>query len=663
MAQGEPEPRGEVGEEYNYAIIRQEGSVKTARRKLEAVPFTQVRFPGGFWHERQETNRTASLPHMHQMMEKTGRLSVFDLQFERAVPSAITDIFGDADASTWLEAASLTLATTPDEELRTLVEGVIDRVLPAQEPDGYLNTHFTHVQPEMRWKNLRDWHELYCAGHFIEAAVAHHLATGETRLLGAMERFADLIGRVFGPKKGQKRGYPGHPEIELALVKLFQATGKKKYLDLAAFFLAERGTEPHYYDREARERGEDPAQFWAHSYEYCQAHKPIREQEKVVGHAVRAMYLFSAAADIAHEKNDLGLLEACRRLWSNLIERRMYLTGGIGPSRFNEGFTRDYDLPDESAYAETCATIGLVFWNARLLQVEGDGRYADALERGLYNGALSGVALDGKHFHYENPLSSDGSRHRQSWFACPCCPPNIMRLIAQVGGYFHSTSRDGFWVHLYGESEADLTVRGTALHLKQDTGYPYDGKVKLTLAPAQPLRCRLHLRIPGWCKRYRVTVNGKPLHPRRGKDGYIVLAQTWNTGDEILLELDMPVRLTWANPAVRQLQGRVAIERGPLVYCLEGTDNGGSILDQYSLDARLFLRGCRVRLDDKLLGGCAVIEGPARRIQGADATGALYPTGRPEEREMQITAIPYALWDNREAGEMRVWLRARSGGR
>lgn len=632
----------------------------SVRQKLVPVPFTQVHFPSGFWHQRQEANRLESLPHMYRMMEKTGRISAFDLRFERAVPSKITDIFGDADASTWLEAASLTLATQPDENLRALVEGLIDRILPAQQSDGYLNTHFTRVQPEMRWKNLRDWHELYCAGHFIEGAVAHHAATGERRLLDSLIRFADLINEVFGPREGQKRGYPGHPEIELALVKLYHATGKRKYLDLASFFVDERGMEPHYYDLEARERGEDPASFWARSYEYCQAHKPVREQDKVVGHAVRAMYLFSAAADLAHERGDPSLLEACQRLWRNLVEKRMYLTGGIGPSRFNEGFTRDYDLPDETAYAETCATIGLIFWNARLMQFEGESRFADALERGLYNGALSGVSLDGKRFHYENPLSSDGSRHRQTWFECPCCPPNIMRLIAQAGGYFYSTSRAGVWMHLYGENEAWFEVRGTRVKIAQHTQYPWDGAVLIRLDPAQALRFRLNLRIPGWCASWRLSVNGKRMHARRGRNGYVTLAQTWNPGDQVQLEMDMPVRLTWANPQVRQLQGRVAIERGPLVYSLEGCDHAGIALDRLSVDPRRFLRTCSVEQNNTLPGGFVAIHGHAMRVREEGWRDGLYRGTAPAEEAVQLTAIPYALWDNREPGEMRVWLRARS---
>lgn len=417
--------------------------MNSVKRQLSPVLFTQLRFTDDFWAPRIEINRTRTIPHIYRKLEETGRISAFDLNFERPVPSPIVLIFGDSDPAKWIEAASYSLMNTPDPVLAEKVDYVANKIIGAQQPDGYLNTHFTVVQPEMRWKNLRDWHELYCAGHLMEGAVAHYQATGDPKLLNALARYADHIDATFGREPGKKRGYPGHPEIELALVRLYHATGNCRYLELAKYFVDERGAQPHYYDIEARQRGDDPARFWARTYEYCQAHAPIRQQEKVVGHAVRAMYLFSGVADLAHEYDDRSLYETCVRLWDNLIHRRMYLTGGIGPSRHNEGFTEDYDLPDETAYAETCATIGLMMWNHRLLQFGGESRFADVLERGLYNGFLSGVSLEGTHFLYENPLSSAGDRLRQEWFICPCCPPNVARLLASVGNYFNRSVRMG----------------------------------------------------------------------------------------------------------------------------------------------------------------------------------------------------------------------------
>jgi hypothetical protein len=353
----------------------------SAKRQLEPVPFTQVTFDDASWGPRIETNRTVSIPHIYRQCEATGRISAFDLNFHRPVPAPIVLIFGDSDPAKWLEAASYALATHPDPGLEALVDQVADKIIHAQQPDGYLNTHFIVAQPDMRWKNPRDWHEMYCAGHLIEAAVAHYQATGKRKLLDALCRYADHIDARFGREPGKKRGYGGHPEIELALVKLFHATNNPRYLKLATYLVDERGAQPHYYDIEARERGEDPADYWAKTYEYCQAQVPLREQTKVVGHAVRAMYLLSAAADLAHENDDPTLLETCERLWDNLITKRMYLTGAIGPSRHNEGFTLDYDLPDETAYGETCATIGLILWNHRPLQFAGESKYADVIER------------------------------------------------------------------------------------------------------------------------------------------------------------------------------------------------------------------------------------------------------------------------------------------
>ena len=629
--------------------------------QLEPVPFTRVRFHDAFWAPRMEVNRTATLDHIHTKLQETGRISAFDLNFTRPVPTPIVYIFGDSDPAKWVEAASYSLTTHPDAALAARVDAVVDKIISAQQPDGYLNTHFTVVQPEMRFRNLRDWHEMYCAGHLIEGAVAHEAATGDPKLLNALRRYADLLDATFGGEPGKRRGYPGHPELELALVRLFKATGERRYLDLAQFFVEERGQSspehPHYYDVEARERGEDPRKFWAQSYEYCQAHLPIRQQDKVVGHAVRAMYLLSAAADLAALTGDSSLYETCEQLWDNLINRRMYLTGGIGPSRHNEGFTEDYDLPDETAYAETCATIGLVLWNQRMLQFRGDRRFADVLERGLYNGVLSGVSLDGRKFLYENPLSSSGNRHRQEWFDCPCCPPNVARVVASVGNLFYSTAANGLYVHLFGGNSVETEVAGHAVSLRQETRYPWDGDVRLRVGLQAPAEFALHLRMPGWCEKFNVSVNGQPLAVTPDIHGYLVLRRTWQDGDVVDYHMEMPVRLSWANPAVRQLQGRVALQRGPLVYCLEGVDHGGILLDRIALDPAVFTAGLRVEFDPHLLGGVTVIRGSAGVIDDAGWGEVLYRSQPPVSRPIEIRAVPYCVWDNREPGEMRVWLR------
>jgi uncharacterized protein len=631
--------------------------MSTVQQKLKPVPFTSVCFNDAFWTPRMETSRVSSLPAIYNKLVESGRISPFDLNFTRPIPTPMVYIFGDSDPAKWIEAASYSLATHPDPELEALVDGVIEKVISAQQPDGYINTHFTVVQPEMRWKNLRDWHELYNAGHWIEGAVAHQAATGKPELLQAFARFADLIGETFGRDPGKLRGYCGHPEIELALVRLYRATGNRSYLELASYFVDERGAQPHYYDQEAIARGEDPASFWAKTYTYCQADMPIREQTKVAGHAVRAVYLYSAAADLAHENDDASLLETCLRVWDNLITRRMYITGGIGPSRFNEGFTEDYDLPDETAYAETCATVGLILWNYRLLQFEGDRRFADTMERGLYNGLLSGVSLDGTRFLYENPLSTAGDRHRQEWFDCPCCPSNVARTLASAGKFFYSTGTGGLWVHLFAGNTAHMTVDDKPVEIRQQTHYPWDGTVRLELAPQVPAQFTLHLRLPGWCQSYSLAVNGNSIDAQVNASGYLEISREWKAGDTIEYTMDMPIQAVWANPAVRQLEGRVAIQRGPVVYCIEGVDHNQIILDRIAVDPEAITSTFQVTYEPDFLGGSAVIRGKGRVVESAGWDNALYRTDPPQENAIDITAIPYCVWDNRAPGEMRVWLR------
>ena len=546
---------------------------------LTPVSFTQVCFQDKFWLPRLETNRHVTLQHIHHMLDLSGRIATFDLDFERQVPSRITDIFGRSDVGKWIEAVSYSLAVHPDPELKALLDGVIEKVVSAQQPDGYLNTHFIHIEPEMRWKNLRDYHELYCAGHLLEGAVAHAQATGEETLLDALIHYVDLIDATFGLEPGKKPGYCGHPEIELALIKLYRATGSRRYLDLASYFINERGQSPHYYDEEAIERGEDPKDFWAKTYEYCQAHMPVRQQDKVVGHAVRAAYLFSAAADLVMETGDESLFETILRLWENLVTRRIYITGGIGPSKSNEGFTQDYDLPDETAYAETCATIGLMLWNHRFLQLCPERKFADTLERGLYNGFLSGVSLSGNLFLYENPLSSVGDRQRQPWYDFPqppCCLSNIARTLASLGKLMYSTGPGGLWVHLFAGSEARLEMDGQPVIVRQETQYPWDGQISITLELEQPLAFTLSLRLPEWCPSFRLILNGQAMEVLPGDNGYLAISRRWQSGDRLVYEMDMPVQFTWANPHVRQLQrtGRYPARSAGLLPGRHGSRGG-----------------------------------------------------------------------------------------
>ena len=631
--------------------------------------YTPIHFPSvtindGFWSPKQRTNRERTLPIEYQQCKDTGRIDAFRLNWKPGQPNP-PHIFWDSDLAKWIEAVSYSLATHPDPDLDALLDEVITIIAAAQQPDGYLNVHFTVVEPEKRWSNLRDWHELYCAGHLIEAAVAHYQATGKRSLLDVLCRYADHIINVFGTGTDQKRGYPGHEEIELALVKLARITGNTKYLAQARYFVDERGRQPHYFDQEALARGEDPAAYWAarrlpaeQRYTYLQAHLPVREQREVTGHAVRAMYLYSAMTNLAGESGDEGLLTALHALWEDVCTRKLYLTGGIGPSAQNEGFTQPYDLPNETAYAETCAAIGLVFWNHRMLHLDCDRRYADVMERSLYNGVISGVSLDGEKFFYENPLASLGNHHRQAWFECACCPPNLARILASLGEYIYSQSDTDLAVHLYVQGSASTQIGGQAVTIHQETQYPWDGVVNFTLDLDSPVNFGLKLRLPGWCRSTHLSVNGAPVSLQAGETansslgGYLRLERTWKTGDTVRFEMEMPIERVYAHPDVRQDSGMVALQRGPLVYCLEQVDNLTPLQHIYlPQDADL-----TAQFDPDFLGGMVSIHGAALAVDPTDWEGTLYSTAPASLIPCTFTAIPYFAWDNRQPGSMRVWI-------
>ena len=617
------------------------------------VSWKNVTIDDEFWSPRLRVNREQSLPHIYQFCEQTGRIDALRLNWKPGM-EPVPHIFWDSDVAKWLEAASYSLATHSDPALEARVDEVVGLLVAAQQPDGYLNSYFSVVEPEKRWTNLRDWHELYCAGHLIEAALAHFQATGKRTLLDALCRYADYIDTVFGPEEGKKRGYPGHEEIELALVKLYRVTGEERYLRLSQYFINERGWQPHYYDAEARLRGEDPAAYYHKTYEYNQSHLPIREQSQVVGHAVRAMYFYSAVADIAGELHDQSLFDADQRLWQHLCSRRMYITGGLGPSAHNEGFTTDYDLPNESAYAETCAAIAFVFWNHRLLQLDCNVRYADMLERALYNGVLSGVSLDGRKFFYVNPLASSGGHHRQEWYSVSCCPPNIARLFASLGQYIYATNANELAVHLYIQSTARVSIAGREVTVRQETNYPWSGNIALSFTMDEPASFALRLRIPGWSRDARLLVNGEACAVADAlQAGYVCVERTWQPGDRIELELAMPVERVYAHPNVSQDTGLVALQRGPLIYCLEAVD-AAVPLQRIALPETAELTS---HFEPELLGGVTVIRGEALIENSADWADELYRSQPPSLSTGTITAIPYYAWDNRQPGEMRVWLR------
>jgi DUF1680 family protein len=639
------------------------------------VYLDRVQISGGFWGDRQTINRNRTIPAIHDQLERTGRLAAWGLNYDKEKDPRkerhVIYMFWDSDTGKYIEAVGYSLHTHPDPALQQQTDALIEQISRAQQPDGYLNTYFTSIEPEMRWRNLRDWHEMYNAGHLIEGAVAYYRGTGKRELLDTLSRYADHIDSKFGPEDGKKRGYPGHPELEMALVKLYNATGEQRYLDLTKYFIDERGHEPHYFDQEALERGDDPAKFWATSYHYCQAHQPLREQETATGHAVRACYLYAGVADIARETDDQELVEVSRRLWDDLTQHQMYITGGLGPARTNEGFTFAYDMPNETAYAETCAGIALAFWAHRMFHIDPDGRYIDVMERALYNNVLSGVSIEGDHFFYANPLAAypnvDPTKpltagvknqhyRREPWFFCPCCPPNLARIVASLGGYIYSTTADRLYVHLYNNNTGHFEFGGRPVEVQQQTDYPWDGRVQLTVKAAQPTAFEIALRVPGWCRAYTVEVNGQRQQVS-AENGYIVLSREWADGDTVVLNLEMPVERMLPHPLIREDAGQIALQRGPIVYCLEQADNGPQL-------ANVIIPGESGLTAEKradLLGGIVAITGSAIRVEPTEWGDQLYKPQNEahlKETPFVFTAIPYFLWANREPGEMRVWMRA-----
>ena len=609
--------------------------------KLRAVPFTEVQIKDAFWAPRREANRKVSIPVNFENLEKSGNLPNLRLAGQGATNGFIGPVFMDSDVYKALEAASYSLATDPDPELDKRVDEIIAILAAAQRPDGYLDSYYTVKEPGRRWTNLRDNHELYCAGHLFEAAVAHYQATHKRNFLNVATQLADHIDTTFGP--GKRMGYPGHPEIELALVKLWRVTGERRYFELARFFVENRGRK--FF---AEEHRTSPDQY---DGTYWQDDMPIFDHKTIKGHAVRAAYLLSGVVDVMGETRDPRLVRMVDRVWRNTVLKNMYITGGIGPSGSNEGFTTDYDLPNLTAYQETCASVALALWNHRLALLYGDASYADVFERSLYNGTLDGVSLDGKRFFYVNPLASTGRHHRSGWFGCACCPPNVARTLASLGGYAYAVADDALYVNLYIQGAVNTPVAGHKIAMKVTTDYPWDGRVTLEPNPESPATFELRLRVPGWCEGATVAVNREKVANPRVERGYLVLAREWRAGDVVALDLPMPVQRVAANPQVKADQGLLALQRGPLIYCLEACDHTEPITSMY-LPANAELRAEK---NPDLLGGVTVIKGLAELAPTQDWNHKLYQAA-PATRQTPLTAIPYYAWDNRQACAMQVWM-------
>jgi DUF1680 family protein len=629
-----------------------ESKESRAGYSITAVPFTDVTLTDDFWTKRIETNRTVTIPFGFKKCEEEGRIRNFERaggllegKYEGKMP------FDDTDVYKIIEGASYSLAIHPDKELDTYVDGIVEKIAAAQEEDGYLCTWKTinpkktpanWVQPGPRWHNLGSSHELYNAGHLYEAAYAHYKATGKKNFLNVALKNADLICETFGP--GKKLDVPGHQIIETGLVKLYLATGKEKYLDEAKFFLDQRGN----------------AEGHKLYGSYSQDHKPVVEQDEAVGHAVRAVYMYAAMTDIAAIMNDSSYRAAVEKIWDNVVSKKLYITGGVGARHQGESFGDNYELPNQTAYNETCAAIGNIYWNHRMFLLTGDAKYIDVLERTLYNGMISGVSLEGNTFFYPNCLQSNGkyrfnmgSLTRQPWFDCSCCPTNVTRFIPSMPNYIYATRNDSLYVNLFISSKTRVEMSKTNVEISQQTNYPWDGKAIIKVNPQTSETFAVNVRVPGWAtgrpvpsdlysylnespEKVTLKLNGESIGINM-KNGFAVIERKWSNGDVIELNLPMPIRRVIANEKVKADVNRVALVRGPIVYCAEGVDNDGKVLDIIILDEAEL----RAEYQANLLGGITVI-----------TANVLDKTGMTRK----LTAIPYYAWSHRGPGQMAVWM-------
>ena len=610
---------------------------------LQATPLDFTRLSGGFWGRRQATNRHVTLRHGYRMLEQAGNFNNLRLVVGQGEGQYRGYVFQDSDVYKWLEAVSLELARGVDAELSTLADRAIDLIASVQMPDGYINSYYQLHKPDQRWTNLDHDHEMYCGGHLIEAGIAHRRATGRTGLLNIARRFADHLDAIFGP--GRRPGACGHPEIELALVELYRETGERRYLDLAGFFIDQRGHKTM--------RG-----YGSFGPEYHQDRTPVREASVVEGHAVRQMYLNAGVTDVYLETGEAALIGAMRRLWRDMTTRKMYLTGGIGSRSFGEAFGDSYELPSTEAYCETCASIASIMWNWRMLLATAEPDYADLIERTLYNGFLSGISLDGLSFFYENPLQSEGGRQRGEWHRCACCPPNVMRLISMLDHLVATADAAGIQIHHY--APARVNTNGAERYpavVRIDTEYPWEGNVRFTIEETRGAAWQLALRVPAWCEGASVRINDQIIQHAAEAGTYVRIGRAWRHGDVVRLEMPMPPRLTMPHPRIDAVRGCVAIERGPLAYCLEQPDQEPELdLSDAWIDPAGELQ---TSWRGDVLGGVATISAPGFAADVSVWGEALYradPGPRPPGRATTLTAIPYYAWALRGPGKMRVWI-------
>ncbi len=619
-------------------------------QKIEPVSFSQVNVTDNFWKPKIDKVATKTLAAcIYQTEVATGRIRNFEKVARKKGEKHEGIFYDDSDVFKALEAMGYSLKTHPSVDMEKKCDEWIDKIAAAQQPDGYLNTFYTLTNLQDRYSDM-SMHEDYNAGHMIEAGVAYFNATGKRKLLDVCIRWADHFDSIFGPSK--RHWVTGHQELELALVKLFKVTGNKKYLQLADWLLGERG------HRNAK------GYTWTDWKDtaYAQDAVPVKDQKEITGHAVRAMYLYTGAADVATQTGDTGYLKAMRRVWEDVVYRNMYITGGIGSAGSNEGFSKDFDLPNEQAYCETCASVGMVFWNQRMNSLTMNSSYIDILERSLYNGTLDGLSLSGDRFFYGNPLASKGQHQRKEWFGTACCPSNIARLVASLGSYIYATTDRSIYVNLFVGSSTNLSLANGSVNIKTATNYPWDGKINLHIDPVKKSFFGLYLRIPGWVQgktytnglyeyanfkadNYLLKVNGKEV-VTKVESGYLVIEREWKIGDQVTYDLPMQVNRLISSSDLKFDNNRVAIQRGPIVYCVEGADNDNKAWNFILPSTVDFEISDQTILDEPIKALSAIVP-----VLSVSADGSSLQT-----QKKKITAIPYYTWANRGKNEMQVWL-------
>jgi len=623
---------------------------KSPFAKLHSVPVHAVTIESGFWSPRRETNVNASIPSMGKLLEVNGRMDNFRRLTGKSTAPQRGPVYSDSDIYKWIEAAGFAMQSGDRPELRAAVDKDIREIVAAQQPDGYLNTYYVQERGSQRMepKTQQHGHELYCIGHLLQAAIAYYRATGDRTLLDAGIRFVnEFLLPNFGPASNKKPLFSGHPEMELALIELYRLAGDKRHLELAGYLL----------------QGDPQIQFKPENYVYHFCGIPFTSRTHLEGHAVRAMYACCGATDYYLETGDQAYWKTLNTLWNDLVSAQMYVTGGVGARSDGEAFGDDYELPNATAYGESCAAIGNMMWNWRMLAATGEAKYADVIERALYNGINSGMSLNGTLYCYRNPLAFDpsgGDKIRNEWYDTTCCPPNLERTLASLPGYFYSTSSEGVYVHLYDNSHLDWHLEhGTALKIHQKTNYPWDGTVEITVAPAEPTEFTLFVRIPGWTDRAKVVLNGKPVQGTTAGQ-YLPIQRRWSAGDVVTLQFNMAPQVLEANAQVIENNGRVAVQRGPLVYCMEQIDQGeGVALKDVALDVDDKSHGrFEEKFERELLGGVLVLRHSGAIYEDSPNRGSLYFSHNApprKSRPVQLTFIPYYAWANRVQTPMQVW--------